>query len=565
MFHRLSVKSFIVIFVLFLLTTLPTIHIIIDHTNQVSLQLAKRTVETKTLYNAQKVIAQLNREIALITKLSNSQIILDWIYNEENGTYRSNAMRELESYRKLFKDQSYFIGIRSSNNYYFNDKNGTYTGRERRYRLDENDPENGWFFATLHSHKKFELNVDYDENLHLTKVWINFIMYSGKEPVAVVGTGLDLTTFIKEILTDSDAQLMSFFIEKNGYIQAHKNTALIDFRSITRRADEHNSIYDLITSTKQQKQLAKNLKYLLNHPQDVRTMDIDIKGSKKIMALSYISDIGWYNVSIINYEPIGLNYIYNSEFIYILISFILFGLGVMFFIQKYILKPIHMINSSIIKVEKGDYDINIEVKNSDELGRLAANFQGMAKQIGYYTNELENEVEKRTIELQRISVTDPLSGLYNRKGIYDCWKSESCLALRRAQGLSILLIDIDHFKIINDTYGHNMGDKVITLVADTIKEYIHPDDIVGRWGGEEYIVILNSPDPKELKRIAQKICRAVENTKIEDTSGIVRFTVSIGGYVGQKDEELEQLLKKVDIPLYRAKNSGRNKVILYNE
>jgi len=133
-------------------------------------------------------------------------------------------------------------------------------------------------------------------------------------------------------------------------------------------------------------------------------------------------------------------------------------------------------------------------------------------------------------------------------------------------GLSfgVLFIDIDHFKDVNDQYGHDMGDKVLWAVSRNMSTVVRSSDIVGRWGGEEFVGVILNVDSRQLYLVAEKIRSEIEKTRIEENSHSVNVTVSIGGTLADSDCTLDKvgLLKKADVLLYQSKVAGRNRVTI---
>ncbi len=129
------------------------------------------------------------------------------------------------------------------------------------------------------------------------------------------------------------------------------------------------------------------------------------------------------------------------------------------------------------------------------------------------------------------------------------------------------MLDIDLFKNINDNYGHVAGDTVIKAVAKECKERLRPSDIIGRYGGEEFLFLLPSTNIESASIVADNIRQIIEKMKVPFNNGVIKLTVSIGvsSYFGFGDAELKDLIHNADIALYKAKNNGRNRVELYNE
>ena len=178
--------------------------------------------------------------------------------------------------------------------------------------------------------------------------------------------------------------------------------------------------------------------------------------------------------------------------------------------------------------------------------------------------KLEKMVEKKTKELKysnerllKLSQTDALTGIYNRKKLQESLELEIKKAYRYEQVFSVILVDIDHFKNVNDTYGHLTGDNVIKGICALISQNIRDIDLFARWGGEEFIILINNQTKHQAKQIAEKIRKQISETKI-DTLDI---TCSFGIAQYEQGDDDKMIFKKADEALYEAKESGRNKVI----
>ena len=171
-----------------------------------------------------------------------------------------------------------------------------------------------------------------------------------------------------------------------------------------------------------------------------------------------------------------------------------------------------------------------------------------------------------TEELARLAVTDPLSGLANRRRFMAALHAEVERTRRSGRPFSLLMLDIDHFKHVNDTYGHNIGDKVIVALARTVAAGVREIDTAGRLGGEEFGVILADTALAGAIVAAERLRHAVEAMAVAAEDGTpLRVTVSIGAAErGREEAAPEELLRRADTALYTSKNGGRNKVTAYN-
>ncbi len=161
------------------------------------------------------------------------------------------------------------------------------------------------------------------------------------------------------------------------------------------------------------------------------------------------------------------------------------------------------------------------------------------------------KTERQAAMLQIAANTDALTGLPNRRMLNDLLEN------RLGSGVfCVLLVDVDHFKEINDTYGHERGDQVLQRVAEALKLHSRANDIVGRWGGEEFLILLALQDAESGVETAERLRRHVEALQ---PSGL-RVTISLGGTVSRLGDTLASVIRRADLALYAAKSSGRNRV-----
>jgi len=160
---------------------------------------------------------------------------------------------------------------------------------------------------------------------------------------------------------------------------------------------------------------------------------------------------------------------------------------------------------------------------------------------------------------------DYLTGAYNRRYL-DQYLNIKWEETENSKNISSLMIDIDHFKKYNDTYGHQKGDDILKIVADTINDNIRNNDILIRYGGEEFLILLNDISIEESEIVAKKIKEAVYNKKIENKNtslGILTISVGVSSVLPNKNVSKEDFIKEADEALYKAKENGRNKVFVY--
>jgi two-component system cell cycle response regulator len=177
-----------------------------------------------------------------------------------------------------------------------------------------------------------------------------------------------------------------------------------------------------------------------------------------------------------------------------------------------------------------------------------------------FTSKLRDNVQQ-SIEL---AVTDPLTGLYNRRYLDSQVEVLVDTAANRGKPLSLLMLDVDYFKAVNDTYGHEAGDRVLRELANRIRKHIRNVDLGFRIGGEEFVIVLPDTEADVALRVAERLRKAVSSRAfpLSDGKGALPVTISVGiASFASPSDTLETLLKRADEALYKAKRDGRNRVI----
>ncbi len=253
------------------------------------------------------------------------------------------------------------------------------------------------------------------------------------------------------------------------------------------------------------------------------------------------------------------------------ITFLLVGglmscIGLLAYIFGHTLvRPVQRLSAGAERVASGHLDVDIPVKGFSEVSYLTQVFNHMVESLRYGREELSaanNALLETNKELHEISITDGLTGLYNRKHIMELFELEITRSKRYNQPLALLIIDIDHFKKVNDTYGHQSGDTVMRHLAEAFRRSVRDCDFVGRYGGEEFLIILPNNDVRSGVKSAERIRRSVSELQLPGDLDGISITISIGvsGYPDY-GEDAEVILSKADDALYKAKAHGRNQVI----
>lgn len=193
---------------------------------------------------------------------------------------------------------------------------------------------------------------------------------------------------------------------------------------------------------------------------------------------------------------------------------------------------------------------------------MQASVSNLQEQLNERKCEIDN-LRTKLLETQEEVYKDSLTGMFNRKGFDLAFEKANSNALPNDNPLCLLMVDIDHFKRVNDNYGHLVGDKVIQIVGSMLNKHIKGKDTASRFGGEEFAVLLPDTSLSGAGAVAENIRRAMENSRIVKRNSkepIETVTISIGVAQQRADEPSEDLISRADAALYESKNQGRNRV-----
>jgi len=219
------------------------------------------------------------------------------------------------------------------------------------------------------------------------------------------------------------------------------------------------------------------------------------------------------------------------------------------------------VNSEKIEAQNDliDEKNNNEQRLISEIEKQTNHLTQANKRLTQQTEELQEIKKQLTVE----ATTDMLSGLYNRRYFFEASTKSFYTAMRYKQNLSMLMLDIDNFKNVNDTYGHMVGDSVIRICSNILTKLSRESDILARYGGEEFIIILPETNLEEVLLLAERIRKETEHRDIDlNEDNIIHITISIGASQlnNEDDTSIENIIQRCDDALYSAKKSGRNRV-----
>ena len=237
--------------------------------------------------------------------------------------------------------------------------------------------------------------------------------------------------------------------------------------------------------------------------------------------------------------------------------------AVAFQMGRSIVRPLQRLIDAADRIAGGNLEVRLTAARNDELGHLTLVFNQMADRLRHSHAEImaaNQAMQQQNQVLEMLSITDSLTGLYNRSKL-DAILSDQLARFKRTQReFTLLMMDIDHFKTLNDTYGHITGDEILAAVARILVQSIRSIDYAARYGGDEFIIILVETTADQALKTAERIRSQVENMRYSFRDSTIAVTVSIGIVQCQSDDmTATAVFARADSALYEAKRAGRNR------
>jgi len=525
-------------------------------------QWAPRFITKQALYDKSRTLQPILREVALSRQMATSRFIRDWARRPDDTELTRIALGELENFRQNFQDNSYFVGLLENGHYFHNNADDDYAGKEFRYILNPEKKADAWFYDLIRQKRDIHINVNPDIELGITKLWIDVLIRDGNDILGIAGTGLDLTEFLNNVVEEGDPGVTSLFVDHSGAIQLHRNKDFIDFGSVSNKNVTQKTIDLIFERPDDQKAVYAQMKRLEAGQKKVAVSFVHVHGRRQLAGIVYLPEIDWHEITLIDLGTVlPLSHFSTIILVYVitlLAALILFN----FTLSRLVLTPLSQLDRAMARIREGkDPSSQIHPGGIGEVGRLIRRFLVMARAVLESRRNLEQKVKDRTADLERLAQIDPLTELLNRRGMAGQMETNIERARREHSPVGLLWLDIDWFKEINDKHGHSVGDKTLKAVARILRAEIRPYDLAARWGGDEFLVLLQPADTHTLKMMGERICTAIAGHDLfpDDPAVNMGISVSIGGCLATRSLNLGSLLTNADQALYEAKAAGRNR------
>ena len=520
-------------------------------------------------YDTVKTLAPLIQELNKAKALSSETSILRWAENPDDFKLYQEAFNTLEQYRWKFDNNSYFVALAKNKGYYHNNQDNEFGDEPLRFFLEPEEEINQWFYDFISQPDKVHININPNEQLGVIKLWIDVQINQRGEVLGAIGTGVDFSTIMADLYDTALNGVDTIFIDSEQVIQLYRESGK------TRNDLKENSFFQ-----------KKVIGYFIESESDIEYLNsmmmaeqagespkpiiIHYNGVRHLVTVSYISELEWYELTLIDMQQILPLSKFLPLYIVMGLSVLVLAIFIALAIQRWIIRPIDELELQTRAISENNpsrQDVGFTKKPNDEMGLLMTHFEAMSKRIQNSTHELEEKVAQRTQALDRLASVDPLTELFNRRGMERQLKEELNRAQRENYEFGLLWLDVDYFKKINDSLGHERGDEALKLIANAISDITRDYDSACRWGGDEFLVLIRTSDEKTLELLAERLRIRVRKLEVSSVDKTVShlLSISIGGTIVAPGSSIKTALINADRALYKAKSSGRNKTIMWDE
>lgn len=379
---------------------------------------AVQLTEQRVQFDKQRTLQPLLREIELARAMAAEPAIVEMAMNEHDPVLRQQAFEVMEQYRLKFSDHSYFAAITQSGHYYFNSDNNQLAAQQPNYTLSSSNARDRWFFATSASAKGYQINVDSSNRLGVTKVWVNVLIKRGTQVLGIVGTGIDINTFIKQTVDIDQSGFYNLFIDGDMAIQLDQDASLIDYGSIAKNNSQRSKLDILLKDPADIENVLQVMRQLEKSDGKSATLVVNFKGEEHLLGVAYLPTLNWFSLTLMSNKT--LSSIAGTVFEPVLFGllFSLALLAVSIALHYWVLRPISRLKSAMLAIQQGHYETDPPLVGSGEIYDLSLKFKAMvefvrnANSLMKYKDSQQTQFEQfRSDILERLTGDEPLASV----------------------------------------------------------------------------------------------------------------------------------------------------------
>jgi diguanylate cyclase (GGDEF)-like protein/PAS domain S-box-containing protein len=379
---------------------------------------AVELTEQRVQFDKQRTLQPLLREIELARAMAAEPAVIAMATNEHDPAVRQQAIKVIEQYRLKFKDHSYFAAIAESGHYYFNNDSNQFATQQPTYTLSSSNPNDQWFFATKNSGKDYRINVERSSRLGVTKVWVNVLVKSGQQVLGIVGTGIDINTFIKQTVDVDQSGFYNLFIDGDMAIQLDQDKSLIDYGSIAKKNSQRSKLDLLLKDPADNENLRQVMRQLEKSDGKVATLVVNFKGTPHLLGVAYLPTLDWFSLTLMSNKTLSAVADTSFEPLLFALLFTMALLAVSIALHYWVLRPVSRLKSAMLAIQQGHYETDPPLVGSGEIYDLSLKFKAMvefvrnAKSALEYKDSQQTQFEQfRSDILERLTGEEPLASV----------------------------------------------------------------------------------------------------------------------------------------------------------
>jgi len=257
-----------------------------------------------TEQNFRRILQPVTEELALARRFARLDSLRQWLLDSGNPAKRRRFLAEAKSSRSQARDHAWFVVERATLDHYYQD-DGLTESEAPRNRLDASDPaSSAWFFNMMRDTEDYEVNVDTDVTLGISKVWFNIVVRDGDRKLAAAGTGLDLTHFLRDFVADGSNGIELMVLNADGVIILHPDSRMITFNAVSDITKRLRTVYDLLADAASQDAVRRTLREAVGRPGSAVALPLPVHvlGRPRLLAAAYSAELRWYIVAASQFE-----------------------------------------------------------------------------------------------------------------------------------------------------------------------------------------------------------------------------------------------------------------------
>lgn len=393
-----------------------------------------------------------------------------------------------------------------------------------------------WYQAAIESSPRISDGVPY-QDINSKEWLVSFgktLLDTNMNVIGVISidAGMDAIVEALAVKDEKYPTIYNFVMDTEGKILIHPDEALPD---------------------------TVNKKIISHIPKAINTsgsLSYDDEDQQKLAHFNRIDELGWIVVTEVNFADIRHPIIDTiiATVLMIVIGTLLTTWLMSYILSSHLILPLRKLQQRVQEITEGKDELGKYVFPNNEIGKISEAIEKLTEKA---LVQMNIELKDKNAQLSTISHTDQLTSIANRRKMMEVLQTEVSRYQSTHQPFSVLMFDIDHFKRINDSHGHEMGDQVLIHLAQIVEATIRNTDTLGRWGGEEFVIVCPNTDKHMALNMAEKVFSAIHT---HDFPLQINVTVSLGLSEFTNEHSLESVLVEIDRKMYRAKQLGRNQI-----